>query len=486
MNMAQNGLEKEAPAAGSLKELLGDHYTEEPFECSFYQRDLASVPSILSRLLARTKPDGIARPQTTEEVVRVVRYAAERRIPLTPRAAATTVYWNSVPVRGGLVLDLTGLKGLISLDEDRQTATVWAGTRWADLGAILNHHGFTVCSYPSSAPSATVGGWVNMEGCGIGSLKYGDMGRQVVSLQIVLPDGQVCRVTRDTQPPLEWFLGSEGTLAIVTQVELTIRRKPEAVKSYLLAFKQIQDLQQAALEFASSSPTPYNLHFADTVLYKLMAQAGFHGSLNTNTLLVTYDGSEEELAAAETTLQRIVAKSKAALLSNQEAEVEWAERCNMLKVKRAGPSVLGAEVMLPIQGLSAYAASVAKLSQQQKLTIATYGHVVAPGYMTVMSLFPCNENQVISYILGLSLTRQLFHMAFRQAGRPYGIGFWSSPYFGYRWSKPERQARQALKKKLDPTNFLNPGKVYAPPWILSPILFNLAMNILSGIRRIIS
>ena len=484
MNLATSGLTRPRPVDSALKDELGERYTEDPFERSFYRRDLAAIPPLISRFLAETNPDAVARPQSTDEVARLVSYAASRQIPITPRAAATTTYWNSVPVRGGLVIDLTGLKGLVNLDQANKTVTVWAGTRWNNLEATLSRQGYALCTYPSSAPASTVAGWVNMEGLGIGTLKYGDLNRLVVALEMVLPNGQVTRITRTTQPPLDWFVGSEGTLGIVTQVELAIRTKPESVRHFLLAFDSIQSLQQAAIEFASSAPVPYNLHFSDVGLYRLLAQAGFHQIFDRPTLLISYDGTKDEVHAGADVCERIMKQANAVSLSGKASDEEWNDRFNMLKIKRAGPSVLGAEVMLPIQKLSDYAGDVLELSQRQKLSIACYGHVVSPSHVTVMSLFPCDESRAIPYLLDLSLTQQLFRRAFRHSGRPYGIGYWNAPYWQYRWTKRERQARRARKKELDPANIMNPGKSYSPPWILSPALFDLTMSILSGVRRV--
>ena len=120
-----------------------------------------------------------------------MRYAAERHelSADAARAAATTAYWNAVPMRGGLVLDLNGMRGLVSLDEATLDATVLPGTRWEELDRVLRRRGVTLLSYPTSAPAATVGGWISMEGHGIGSLKHGGVAEQVTGLEVVLADG---------------------------------------------------------------------------------------------------------------------------------------------------------------------------------------------------------------------------------------------------------------------------------------------------------
>jgi len=232
------------PAHPELAELLGNRYTESAFERSFYRRDLAVVPPFLAALVGETLPAAVARSRTAEEVSAIVRYAAERRLPLTPRAAATTAYWNAVPMRGGLVLDLNGMRGLVSLDEAALTATVLPGTRWEELDRALLRRGYTLLSYPTSAPAATVGGWISMEGHGIGSLKHGGVADQVTRLEIVLADGAITDVPGTW--PVTHFAGSEGTLGIITRVDLAVRPQPAATGHHLLVFRDMAALQGAA------------------------------------------------------------------------------------------------------------------------------------------------------------------------------------------------------------------------------------------------
>lgn len=468
-----------------LPGLLGERYTENRFERSFYQRDLASVPSLLARLLGNNLPEAVARPQDTEEVAAVVRYAAAHRLPLTPRAAATTVYWNAVPLRGGIVVDLTGLRGLVELDEIKSTATVLAGTRWADLEALLERKGYALYSYPTSAPAATVGGWVNMVGYGIGSLKYGGMGQLVVRLKVVLPDGQLIRVTQNSQPPLSWFLGVEGTLGIVTEVELSVRRQAESTSRHLLAFPNLTALQNAALELTHSQPIPYYMHLSTKEHLHLLEMAGFKSPADQPVMMVSYEGNEDEVAKGRALVHNSVARSGGTELSEALAEEEWMERFYSLRMKRVGPTLLGSEFWLPLSKLTAYEADVERLAHRQNIPIGTYANIVMPDQATVMSLFPSNESRTAGYLFDLSLTNQLYHISFRYGGRPYGIGFWNIFYQRHNWSKAELAERRSRKQRLDPLNLMNPGKLYSPPIILSPFIFNLGMSVFAWLRSLL-
>ncbi len=483
------------PRFPKLAASLGERYTESDFERAFYRRDLASVPRVLEAMLARTTPHAVARPQNAEEVAALVQYAHAHHIPITPRAAATTVYWNSVPTRGGIVVDLNALRGVVSIDEEHLTATVQSATRWSELETALNRRGYATLSYPSSAPSATIGGWVNMEGHGIGSLKYGALTQQLQRLEIVLPNGEIFQATPESNPLLSWFVRAEGTLGIVTEIELAIRAKPEAIGNHWLAFSDVTALQRALVALATATPTPYSIHFSDAAHLRLLRDAGFETcqvfrnltGLEPDTpqfqVLVTFDGSAQQVAAGAQTLKEVVARCAGETLDASLANLEWMERFASLRLKRAGPTLLGAEAWLPLNKLADYAADLARLTGAQRVPIATYGAVVTPTMTTVMSVFPSDESRTINYILDLSLTKKIYDVAFRHGGRPYGIGFWNAPYLHRAFASRELAERIARKRQLDPLNIMNPDKAYKPAFLLSPIFFDLGMDTLALARR---
>jgi glycolate oxidase len=471
-----------------LAELLGDRYTESAFERSFYRRDLAVVPSLLASLVGDTLPAAVARPRTAEEVSAIVRYAAERRLPLTPRAAATTAYWNAVPMRGGLVLDLNGMRGLVSLDGATLRATVLPGTRWEELDRALRRRGCTLLSYPTSAPAATVGGWISMEGHGIGSLKHGGVAEQVTGMEVVLADGTITDVPATSDAPGTWsakpFAGSEGTLGIITRVELTVRPQPPAMGHHLLVFPDMAALQGAAASLSAGTPRPFYIHFAAPSYGQFLRRAGFGPpasgpTASGPTLALTYDGDAAEVTAGAERVRHEAARWGGDALPTGAAARAWAERFFALRLKRAGPSILGAESWLPLDRLAEYEAGVAALSARQRLLMATYGAVVAPGLATVMSLYPCDETRPGPYVLALSLTKKLTDIAFRHGGRPYGSGVWNTPYL----SRAELADRRVRKARMDPMNLLNPGKAGRPPLLLWPPAFKMGMDVLAGLRR---
>lgn len=139
--------------------MFGRFITFDPFERRFYRSDVGVMPSLVSPLIGNLMPAGVVKPLSEEKVVELVRFARQHRIPLVPRGKASSGYGGVLPVAGGLVVDLSWLTHIESVDPEAMTTTVGAGVVWETLEKELNQRGLALCAYPSSAPSSTVGGW---------------------------------------------------------------------------------------------------------------------------------------------------------------------------------------------------------------------------------------------------------------------------------------------------------------------------------------
>lgn len=470
-----------------LLDLLGNRATADPFELALYQYDLAAVPALLSRPLFRTLPDVVVRPWSVEEVSSVLKYAAFHRLPVTPRAAASTAYYNAVPTRGGILLDLNGLRGILHVDMERATATVMAATRWKELDDELRYKwGLAVKSYPTSAPASTIGGWFNMEGWGVGSLQYGCMHLQVVRAEAVLPGGEVVELTPTSDPPLSWLAGSEGTLGVIASLELPLRPAPDAESHRLISFADFASLQEAAGRMARLEPSPYHLHFADSAFTQVVSRAGLDTEAppDHHLLSVHYEGTRAEVDAAEGSIADVCRDTGGKELDREVAREEWQNRFSEVRAKRAGPTLLGVEAQLPLTALARYVNAVEELGQHVGAPIYTYGAVVSPDWCQPNSFFPTDERRLWPYVRDLGLTKRLQDRAARYGGRPYGVGVWNTPYLRRAGTAAERREKRQRKALLDPQGILNPGKLYAPPPLLREPFFGIGMGSLALLRRL--
>ncbi|MGD1995631.1 MAG: FAD-binding protein [Anaerolineae bacterium] len=479
-NWAWAQFERDAPPLEFLRRYLAGRVTYDQIERRVYSRDLAPVPDLLVRPLGiRAEPELIVRPMDAEEVAVVMRQASRHHIPVTPRAAASTVYFDAVPYRSGILLDLNNLRSEPVLDEERGTVRVTSAVRWAELDDWLRDRGWALLTYPTSAPSATVGGWFSTEGYGVGSLTFGCVHEQVVKACVILPDGEITEVTNDSEPPLAYFAGTEGTMGVLAEFELKVRRAPEAESHHVIYFASMTALREAAVALVQSDPRPYTMHYTDVSFHRLLEQAGYESLGDRPALAVDFEGSTDEVYRGMGNLMRIVARTKGVEAPPEVAQREWEERFRALRAKRAGPSLLAAKVWLPLDQLDAFIHDVERLGRQIGVEFYNYGSVVAPGAAVAFAMYRSDETKVMEYIMSLSITKRLHDIGLRHGGHPYGVGLWNTPYLSDIFTKEQIAEMRRRKAAQDPRDLLNPGKLYRTLPLLPPVLFKVGLSAIS-------
>ena len=184
-----------------LETRFGARVTFDETERSLYGHDIGVVPAIVKPLVGDTTPVGGVQPESETELVNLVRWASANRVPLTPRAKASSGYGGVLPVRGGIVVDFFRMKRILAIDLEGCTATVQPAVVWENLDQALAGVGLTLRLYPSSYPSATVGGWLAQGGAGIGSYEAGWFRQNVVRARVVLPSGEAREFSGDDLDP---------------------------------------------------------------------------------------------------------------------------------------------------------------------------------------------------------------------------------------------------------------------------------------------
>lgn len=468
-----------------LQEKMGNHATTDLFERMFYERDLAPVPEFLVKPLAKTLPDIVVRPDSAEKLADVVALAAKERIPVTGRAGGSTVYFNSVCVKNGILADLNGLDGLVDVGYDANSARVKAGTTWTALERELNRLGLATLAYPSSAPAATVGGWLAMMGYGLGSLRSGPFVNQVSAAQAVLPDGTIRDLTAESEIPLHWLAGSEGTLGLITEIELKVRRMPEKEWHGLAGFQDARAMQVFVEQVVGQPMPPFNLHFSDPGCNAVREHLGMASAGVAGVYTVAYDtdGSADIVNQGAAEFHGALKFSGGRDLSG-EAEEEWRHRFFSLLLKREGPALLGAELLLPINRLASYLGDMAAFDQAKQLGLKSYGHIVTRQHVMVMTMFSADERDTVGYLQGLALVKKLHDIGAANGASPYGIGLWNTPYLKRAFTAKQLDDMKDRKKRLDPHNIMNPGKLYRVPAAFTPPLFEISMELLAATRLV--
>lgn len=458
-----------AKAVEELYHKLGDSATIDLFERTFYARDLAPVPDLLGNRMVHSMPDLVVRPDSPEEIGEVMKFAAEERMPVTPRAGATTAFFNAVPVKGGIVLDTTGLKGIIDIDRENLQVRAWAGSSWKEINEELLDDGLTACSVPSSAEASTIGGWFNMEGYGIGSSKYGGFHHQVQGAEVVLADGRVLEATENGLYPIRWFAGSEGTLGVISHFTFQVRPVPEYTGNYAIEYSTVNQVREA-LEILNQLPeadTPYHVHWSNEDFHFFLQQLAYEIPTSKHLLLLNYQGNKGEAARGEKIVQDLIRRTEGILLDREIADAEWAERYRSLRIKRGGPTLLAAEVVVPVAKLEPFCRQLKKMGQRT----AVYGHRMDRSRLNVLVMYHGDETKTLEYLFLLAKTKIIYEAALGLGGRPYGFGLWNSVYLKRAYGRDTILPMKERKKMLDPLGIINPGKTINPPGFLHPALF---------------
>ena len=213
-----------------LAAIFGAWVSFDEEERRIYSHDVAAIPKLIRPIVGRATADAIVQPETEAQLVQLVHWANREHVHLVPRAKATSGYGGVLPVKGGISVSMSRLRRVLGLDRNALTARVQAGVVWADLARELETVGLALRTYPSSAPSSTVGGWLAQGGVGYGCFEYGRFRDNVVSARVVLPDGEVRTFEGDD---LGLVSEAEGITGFITEVTLKVREKQaERVRAY--------------------------------------------------------------------------------------------------------------------------------------------------------------------------------------------------------------------------------------------------------------
>ncbi|MGQ9629287.1 MAG: FAD-binding oxidoreductase [bacterium] len=445
-----------------MSEIVGEgRVSRDELDLICYSYDFAPVPDELLKGYGMLGPDIIVKPKDTEAVSEILRYAFENRIPVTPRGAGTTALGGVLPMEGGIVIDLCDMDGIIELNEGDEYVRVEAGMEWRRLIDILDSRGFQVGANPTSGVSATVGGYISSGGsAGIGVPQYGVVGDQILSLKVVLPDGSAI----DTNPWDSWlFVGSEGTLGIITEVTLKIFPKAER-KFFMFGFEGLREGVSALRRMYEVKP--YFLNFFDGGIVRLLNEMGAHLLNAEITLMIAIDGSPKELAEKE---RRVLEICRAGIKYPEGvAKMEWEERYKTsLSFKRLGPTFFGLELRLPIRCLEGAIRDLKALLAGEQWGIKSLSGDNESTCIIIYIL--SDEREKTSFFRKFSFARRIAKLGYKNHGYVYGIGVHNSTYMPQIHGSALRAMRR-IKRQLDPRNILNPSKtvqVRIPPFIVN-------------------
>jgi len=448
-----------------LEEKFGNRANFNEVERVLYSHDIAAIPSLIAPLIGKTVPDAIVQPQNEEELVSLVNWARQNNIALTPRGKASSGYGGVLPVKQGIVVDFFRLNKVISIDKQVLTVTCQAGIVWEKVDAALTKEGLTVNLYPSSYPGSTVGGWLAQGGAGFGSYQYGWFRENVVSARVVLPDGAV-RVF--TVADLDLIADAEGTTGFILDLTMKVQPK-EQLEIIAIGCAEAPALQQIVEDIVKADLPLWSLVFINPRMAEMKNRSPLmeHNGhpveervLLPASYVATLAFHKNDATPVMAKLQEILRRSQGEILSERIAKHEWKNRFKIMVVKRLGPSLVPAEVVIPLSRLGRFMAEVENKINQP---VVKEGTVIRKGKdgkpeVVILGFIPADQRK-FSYNFVFSLSLSIMKIAERNGGRAYSTGL----YFKSKTEKvlgADRVARlKAFKNKIDEKGIFNPGKV---------------------------
>ena len=420
----------------------------------------------------RNRPSCGVWPQTAEQISEILKLANREMIPVIPRGAGTGLAGMAIPIKGGIVLDMNRMDKIKKISIEDRLAVVEPGVVYANLEKALAKYGFLFPPDPASGTVSTLGGNVATNAGGVKGAKYGTTRDYVLGLQVVLPDGRIMRTGSNTMKSVSGydltkiFVGSEGTLGVVTEIILKINPKTTAATTALATFNDLEDAGNAVSQIMYSGIIPSVLE----ILGREVITA-----INQNTdlslpeaeaiLLAETDGyTREETDFQMKKIIGVFKKNNAGQVklaqSEEEAADLWAARKSAYAVlARLKPTLIIEDVAVPMSRIAELLKGIKAISERYDIMIATYGHA-GDGNLHPQILFDGHDPEEVEREKAASA--DIFKLAIDLGGTlsgEHGIGLQKAPFMTLEHDAVAMDVMRSIKKILDPNSILNPGKM---------------------------
>lgn len=461
-----------------LETLLGDRVRFNKVERLSYSHDMGVLPSQVMKLIDNM-PEAVAQPVSPEEVAIIAKLASQYEWPLIPRGSATSGFGGALPVRGGIVLDFVRMNKLIEVDEINLTVTVEPGMVWGELQKSLNARGYGLRLYPSSAPSATVAGWIAQGGSGFGSYEYGFCGENIIAVDVILPDGST-QTFRDDK--VKFVYGLCGITGIISKVSFKIKNYAEEIP-VLIAFENLRDAA-AALKAIKEQQLPlWSVTMTTPDYIKLKQEVSQHRILPEDKYYLTLVYTKGIADSYISSLGPIISAYHGQIFPEDQAKAEWGERFFPMRFKKLGPSLIAAEVIVPIDKLAEF---VSEVEKKFKGHFALEGTMIHHDKMAVLGFMLADERKA-GFPMAYASSLTVMEIGEKMGGRVPSLGLYFAEKAKTVLGEKLLQEIWTFKTQIDPNGTLNPGK--AMPGSIdknSPRVLNTAMALANTGKGVMS
>ncbi|MGD8984249.1 MAG: FAD-linked oxidase C-terminal domain-containing protein [Desulfobacteraceae bacterium] len=448
----------------SLREIVGEeNFTDSLIDLIAYSKDASEF---------KQRPDAAVWPVNRDQISAILRLANKEKLPVIARGAGTSLAGLAVPQEGGLILDLARMDQIMEINIEDRLAIVQPGVVYDDLDRALAPHGFFFPPDPASGAVCTLGGNVATNAGGIKGAKYGTTKDYVLGLEVVLADGQVLRTGSKCMKSVSGFdltrlfVGSEGTLGVITEITLKINPKPPLTHTAMATFDMLEDAGRAVSEIMYSGILPSALEVVNQQTLMAINQNTDLNLPEVEALLVaevdgyTREETEFQLAKIIDIFQKNKASTVRKAESQEEAEALWSARKSAYGVMaRINYNLFVEDLSVPMSKMADILRVISDIAGKYDLKIPTVGHAGDGNLHPVISFDGTNPEEVKRVE---EATVQLFEKVIKLGGTltgEHGIGLAKAPLMPLEHEGVAMDVMRSLKGLFDPNNILNPGKM---------------------------
>ena len=451
-------------ALAALQPVLGERLTRSKSDLEIHGRSEVHYPM--------TPPNAVAYPLNTAEVSEIARICHAHECPIVPWGTGTSLEGHSLAVRGGITVDFSRMNKVLQVNAEDMDVVVQPGLTRADLNEKLRATGLFFPVDPGA--NAALGGMAGTRASGTTTVRYGTMRHNVMALEVVLGDGRIIRTgsrARKTSAGYDLtglFVGSEGTLGLITELTLKLYGQPEAASAAICAFEDMDAAVQAVTETIQMGLPMARIEFVDAdVAAAFNAYAGRNMAYKPH-LLVELHGSDTSVLEDAKTFGAIAADHGASnfewATKTEDRNALWEMRHNgyyAIMASRPGATAISTDICVPISKLAQAVQETREDIQASIVPGPILGHVGDGNFHAILMIERENPEEMKA---AKELSSRMMERALRLGGTvtgEHGVGLGKLDYMqaehGEAWT-----VMTDIKRTLDPTNIMNPGKLVQP------------------------
>jgi D-lactate dehydrogenase (cytochrome) len=415
-------------------------------------------------------PDIVVFPQTTEEVVAVVKTCAAHAAPVVPYGAGTSLEGNTSAVRGGVCIDFAQMNRLVALHAEDLDCRVQPGITRKLLNAELRDTGLFFPIDPGA--DASIGGMASTRGSGTMAVRYGTMRDNVLALEVVLADGRVIRTSRRARKSAagydltRLFVGAEGTLGVITEITLRLHPVPEAISAVVCPFESFEGAVDTAIAVTQAGIPVARIELLDEVMIRGVNQYAKLGVMEQPTLFFEFHGTPGAVAEQADSVSEIAHEHGAlgfeVATRTEDRNRLWTARDNTLYAGtglRPGSKAVITDVCVPVSRLAECLIATKRDIAQSGLMAPIVGHVGDGNFHALILIDPDSPDEIAR---AQALHRRMVLRALDLDGTStgeHGIGTGKIEFLE-RELGPAVDVMRSIKQALDPAGIMNPGKIF--------------------------